>query len=400
MKTDAITIYSDLRGREQALDAAERFSSYNDLAERDAMHIRLLTEEVLCLVHGIMDEFHGQLWLESEQQEQQLVCRIHLKADDCVTEVQENELLAVSTSGKNENAKGILGKIRELVRISAQRPIVSFDGSDNYEDSLDEWYAMGIPHNEGRYIDDYYVGYWSLEKYRDSVKTKSETSSEEKDELERSIIAKLSDDVNTNTNTNEESSGDNTRSSTSEESSSKSDESSQSEASEQQDSSSESDEGSYMHLAAKLAKKAYTKLYEIKNNNPDAPLAPEDKEMAYGAMGAFTYYSMLCDLNKQQINANHAADKDQLKIDANYFMNTKEFKRVLGDGSEINREQITDFLAEPTALKERIKQNRDKVRQINANVDAQQQRQANKQLQANAEANIQADRLAPGLGVQ
>lgn len=154
-------------------------------------------------------------------------------------------------------------------------------------------------------------------------------------------------------------------------------------------------EGSYMHLAAKLAKKAYNKLYEIKNNNPDAPLAPEDKEMAYGAMGAFTYYSMLCDLNKQQINANHAADKDQLKIDANYFMNTKEFKRVLGDGSEINREQITDFLAEPTALKERIKQNRDKVRQINANVDAQQQRQANDQPQA----NVQADRLAPGFGV-
>ena len=89
-----------------------------------------------------------------------------------------------------------------------------------------------------------------------------------------------------------------------------------------------------------------------------------------------------------------------MKINANYFMNTKEFKRVLGDGSEINREQITDFLAEPTALKERIKQNRDKVRQINANVDAQQQRQANNQPQANAEANVQADRLAPGLDVQ
>ena len=195
MKTDIITIYSDLKGREEAIDAAERFIAYNDIEGKAAMHIRLLTEEAVGMVHGIMDGFKGSLWLESEAAPKGICCRICLIAESPVSEYQEDRLLKVSTSGKNEEAKGILGKIRELIRISAQRPIASFD--DDGAGELDDWYYMGAPHGETRMIDDYYVGYWSLDSYREAVNSKpaAKITEDMHDELERSIIAKLADDV-------------------------------------------------------------------------------------------------------------------------------------------------------------------------------------------------------------
>ena len=56
---------------------------------------------------------------------------------------------------------------------------------------------MGAPHGESRMIDDYYIGYWSLDSYRTSLENKQSEAPrmEEQDELERSIIASLADDV-------------------------------------------------------------------------------------------------------------------------------------------------------------------------------------------------------------
>ena len=194
MKTDIITIHSDLKGREEALETADRFIAYNGISGKQAMHIRLLTEEAVCMVHGIMDGFMGRLWLESDKENGKTVCRICVTADASVSEYQEDRLLSVSTSGKNEDAKGILGKIRELIRTSGQRPIVTFDTDTS---DLDDWYYMGMPHGESRMIDDYYIGYWSLDCYRESVNQKpAGTITEDMhDELEKSIIAKLADDV-------------------------------------------------------------------------------------------------------------------------------------------------------------------------------------------------------------
>ena len=110
MKTDVITIYSDLSGHEAAAEAAEKFAGYNRISGRPAMHIRLLTEETISMVHGIFDEFKGSFWLESEKAENGLLCRICIsvpKAADCE---QEMQLIDISSSGKNLNAKGLMGK--------------------------------------------------------------------------------------------------------------------------------------------------------------------------------------------------------------------------------------------------------------------------------------------------
>ncbi len=184
MKSDVIRIYSDLRGRGEALAAAEQFIAYHRLTGKNALHIRLLTEELVSMVNGIMDGFRGDVWFESENTPEGLRCRICLSSDKAVDPVQEEQMLSVSTSGKNEHARGILGKIRESFRVSAQ---YSGDGVDIHEyTTANTWYQMGAGTVEQAQC-------WSLRRYQENLG--ADHTGEAWDELEKSIIAKLADDV-------------------------------------------------------------------------------------------------------------------------------------------------------------------------------------------------------------
>ena len=192
MKSDVAQIYSNLQGREEALAFAERFMTYNRLTGKNAMHIRLLTEELISMVNGIMDDFCGDLWFESEQKPDGLHCRIYLSAKKAVDPKQEEQLLSVSTSGRNENARGILGKLRESFRVSAQ-----YSGNGVYMNeytTANAWYSMGmgsceLPDSAMR------EQCWSLNRYREQLDAEKQQMHEEWDELERSIIARIADDV-------------------------------------------------------------------------------------------------------------------------------------------------------------------------------------------------------------
>ncbi|MBR1750582.1 MAG: hypothetical protein IJ740_19070 [Ruminococcus sp.] len=192
MKSDVIKIQSDLTGRDEAMQAAENFISYNGFEGKNAMHIRLLTEELVSMVHGIMDKFAGDLWFESEKTDEGVRCNICLSANKSVDPAQEEQMLSVASSGKNENAKGILGKIRESFRVSAQH---SADGVylEQYS-ALNSWYGMGAHRNElpGTNASE---AYWSLMRYRINLEANKAAAADEWDELEKSIIAKLADDV-------------------------------------------------------------------------------------------------------------------------------------------------------------------------------------------------------------
>ena len=181
MKTNVIPIRSDLSGRTEAMREAERFSAYYGLTGKDAMHIRLLTEESISMVNGIIRGFEGTFWLESEPTPSGILCRICVAADVRVNEGQEDQLLHMATYGKNEEASGILGKIRELFRWSMRQADAESFAQSNM---IDNWFAMGVR-------DD---AYWSLRQYTKRVQ-EAAPGGEEWDELEKSIIARLSDEV-------------------------------------------------------------------------------------------------------------------------------------------------------------------------------------------------------------
>ena len=192
MRTEEFKITDELEGKEEVLIGAEKFSAENGLTGKSALHFRLLTEEAVSMVNGIMDDFVGKLWFESERTEKGLVCRIHLSADKGADSRQESLLLSVASSGKNEGSKGILGKIRELFRINRQ--IMSESGymPNTYPES---WYDMGYcgsALNTGAAMS---YGFWSLTAYQNNLADVKDEAAEAWDELEKSIITKLADDV-------------------------------------------------------------------------------------------------------------------------------------------------------------------------------------------------------------
>ena len=190
MKTDVITIHGDLTGSQEALSTAEKFAAYNGIKGKDALHLRLLTEEAFSMINGILDDFCGEIWLESKNTAKGTLCLICVSVDKQANKVQEEQILSVSTSGKNENSKGIIGKIREVIRHSIQ-PVSAED--EQFLNSISDAFQT-----VGNATSNYPmpgVDYWSLQLYRQKIAEKKTVKTEEWDELERSIISNLADEV-------------------------------------------------------------------------------------------------------------------------------------------------------------------------------------------------------------
>lgn len=189
MTTEQVFVKNDGEGLDKALKVAENFAKEAGLAGRNAMHLRLLTEEVLQMVRAITGEFQALFWLEGDAKE----CSIRLMGDVEMDPDKRRELIATSTSGKNEAARGIMGKIRELVEVGME----NFDeiGKLQMKYGVDPlcYGTMGIDNETMSQA----MLTWSLRQYRDNLAEddKEEYYEEAWDELEKSVVAKLADDV-------------------------------------------------------------------------------------------------------------------------------------------------------------------------------------------------------------
>lgn len=159
---------------------AEKTAKYNELDKKSALRLRLIAEEMICMLPQLLSYGSGKFWIENSGSSYEL----HLSVTPKDTlDVDTEKVLSVSTSGKNAAAKGIIGKI-----CTAVETMLNTSAKLAREDP----YAFPMA---GMYD---YAGSmaWSLTTYRkelDSVPAKG--SSEEWDELERSIIANIADEV-------------------------------------------------------------------------------------------------------------------------------------------------------------------------------------------------------------
>ena len=108
MKTDIITVSSKGKQIEKALDQVEKVASYKGLSRKGALHLRLLTEEMMQMMRSITGEPEGEFWIEDKDGEYSL----HLKVATRLSLEKREQLLEASTSGKNESARGIMGRLR------------------------------------------------------------------------------------------------------------------------------------------------------------------------------------------------------------------------------------------------------------------------------------------------
>ena len=184
MKSEIITVTSQGEGMSAALSMTEKLGAESGLDSKPVLHLRLLAEELFGMLRSITGELAAEYWVEEEDKRFEL--HMKSKREDLTLEMRE-QFLSASSSGKNEAAKGFMGKIRDMIGILLTPQENDFSGL-----SLGLM-GMGSPggYRAGNYE-------WNLRSYIEGIEDKvgeDGEAAEAWDELEKSIVAKIADDV-------------------------------------------------------------------------------------------------------------------------------------------------------------------------------------------------------------
>ena len=181
MKTDVISVSSRGSRMESALLQADKVTAYKGLSARNALHLRLLAEEALGLMRSITGETDGLFWIEDRDDEYEL----HLQVQTALSEDKRARLLSVSNSGKNESAKGLMGRLRAF-----------FDwDSDEDTAACSSLYLPDMLESSSPMLD----WEWSMKRYESILSSRivqdAPGAQEAWDELEKSVVKNVADDV-------------------------------------------------------------------------------------------------------------------------------------------------------------------------------------------------------------
>lgn len=183
MISDIIAITSTGENLHTALDLHRRVAAYSDLSQKGTLHLRLLAEEMLSMMRSITGEVSGKFWIEAEEDEYKL----HLLVNAALTKEKREELLNTSSSGKNEATRSFMGRIRDFFFRGVDDEIAAYNPSV---------LGAGAASSSGfRPVTDWE---WSLLRYQDTLsalKAQEPEAAEAWDELEKSVVSKVADDV-------------------------------------------------------------------------------------------------------------------------------------------------------------------------------------------------------------
>jgi len=181
MKSDIISVSNSGRKFEAALREAEAVAAYKHLSPRSAIQLRLLAEEMMSMMRSIAGPTEGEFWIEEDD----LNFVLHLEVFKRLSEEKREQLISSSTSGKNEATRGFLGKIRAFfdtgdpdIPALTHGPLLTGTMDGDFS-SMQSWE-------------------WSMLEYRNALSAdmaNNEASREAWDELEKSVLANVADDV-------------------------------------------------------------------------------------------------------------------------------------------------------------------------------------------------------------
>ena len=157
MRSDIVTIDNSGKGFARATDQAKKVAVFKGLDGMEAVQLQMLTEEMLSLAHSIAGEVKASFWIEFETAQADL----HMTTTAVLDKEKRAELIATSSSRKNEAAKTFLGRIRDKFEEAMASDPEHFEVPDDI--------MADLPY--GIYDDAYWDGY------------------------ERSILRKLADDI-------------------------------------------------------------------------------------------------------------------------------------------------------------------------------------------------------------
>ena len=190
MITEKIKISNNGSGMNEVLELTERTADVMKLEQKNKFRLRLLAEEMLSMVRAITGNFTAEFWIE----EKDFNCTLCLKAKSELDYQKRRELISVSTEGKNSASLGIMEKIREIIEAGLYSVEESFALQSEYGTGMFNYGTLGV--TDMAMSDAIYS--WSMQKYKSEVQSehlKNPAAFEAWDELEKSIIANIADDV-------------------------------------------------------------------------------------------------------------------------------------------------------------------------------------------------------------
>jgi hypothetical protein len=141
----------------------------------------LLCEELDGMLPNIIDDFEGELWIDFEDG----VCKVKVSIQiPELTTAKKSQLIDIAKNKKNAAALGIVGKIRNAI----EDFLLDEEKMDAFAFSAG---SFGVSNGYGEGVD--YAYLWRLEEYRSAVKKEKHEAAW--DELEKSVIASVADDV-------------------------------------------------------------------------------------------------------------------------------------------------------------------------------------------------------------
>ena len=174
MKSDVIKISRNEDNLMQILSETKRTAAYAGLDAKQNIKMRLIAEEFIGMMKELSQDFDGDFWIEQENLSFSFIAQIHINE---VMDMQtKRKFIEVSSDKKNAAAKGVMGKIRDVVEN------LLYPENAMYSSSFIS-YQLGT----AVLLDDQ----WTLKRYKDAERNNAEPW----DELEKSIIANLADDV-------------------------------------------------------------------------------------------------------------------------------------------------------------------------------------------------------------
>lgn len=187
MKTREIAVTSRGLGMHEALEMTETLAAESGLDQNQVLHLRLLAEELFGMLKGIAGDVEALYWMDIEGKSFEQ----HMKTSVDMTVEMRDALLSAATSGKNEAAKSFMGRIRDMIGV---RLLPSNEGPSELAQALMNA-AWSTPSNN---LSVNTSDVWSMQQYKSDVQSKREEGGEAKeawDELEKSIVAKIADEV-------------------------------------------------------------------------------------------------------------------------------------------------------------------------------------------------------------
>lgn len=194
--SEQLFLAADDSSLEKAYENVDGLIASLQLHKKDSLHVKLLVEETIGMVKGITGKFKGLLWVEKFDSQ----CSVKLISKTLMNADIKHDMLSMSSSGKNDLAKGTMGKIKDIIETgllnyeSVMKLQQEYNGVSIGFGGLGVYNDIGLANNPGAFS-----GFmWSMTDYQKQLKEGKDSNEGMKaawDELEKSIVASIAKDV-------------------------------------------------------------------------------------------------------------------------------------------------------------------------------------------------------------